>query len=270
MTKKNILLTGIPRSGTSLLLSLLNKEQHLCFSEPPWLKNLKIASDNAKELTINLKHKIETLRKDIKQNQAIEMVFKKNTSQIPDNYFSRENSGIKNTRETRSVVLPKDQANAAFIIKANALFTANIEALNASNEWSLIAIIRNPVAVLMSWRSVNIASSKGRVKTVEKYSEELQFIGRQEPLLKRQVLLLNWYFKQFQKLDAKQVIYYEQLIKDPQKQIFKSFDTELSENIKLHSKNQRPEYNQNEREVILESIEKYGSYIKEFYPDYSV
>ncbi len=265
---ENILLTGIPRSGTSLIVSLLSEPGHLCFSEPPWLKALRINSDNGAELSENLLNQINRLRAQIKQGTPIEMVFKKNSQQLPDNYFHRDNKKISNVRETKAVKLPENRMNDVFVIKANALFTANLAALCQQKNWQLTAIIRDPLSVIMSWRSVNIASSKGRLPKLEKYAESLRYIGLQTPLIKRQVLLIDWYFKQYLKIDPKQIIKYEDLVEAPEKCIHKALNINLVQHHQLQSKNDRPEYNTSEKSLILKTLKEHGHYYKHFYPEY--
>lgn len=263
----NILITGIPRSGTSLLTSLLSDDQSICFSEPPWLKTLKESSDDGQSLLENLTLKIQDLRYKIKQGIPIEMIYKTGTTKLPDNYFQHQKSSINNLRETKQVLFPKGCSNNKFIIKANALFTANLTTLSKSNNWKICALVRDPVATLMSWRSLNIASSKGRVRSVEKYSPELKFIGTVTPLLKRQVLLLDWYFKQFDTLIPEKVIKYEALVKDPSLTILSKLGEQISSPLKLKSQNNNNNYNQNEKHIILSAIHKYSKHLKKFYPN---
>jgi hypothetical protein len=261
----SILLTGIPRSGTSLLTSMLSSNVCLCFSEPPWLKNLKEQSENGVQLSDNLALQIASLRSRIKNKQPIEIVFKKNSSDLPDNYFKRNHQKTnKNQREIRAVILPRSSATNLFIIKANALFTANLDGLLNGN-WPIIAIIRDPVSVIMSWRSVKIASSKGRLPNLEKYSSDLVDIGKEKSLLKRQVLLIDWYFKQFSKNSKVCLIKYEDLVESPTKVVFDATGLEISGNYSLKSKNNRPEYNHQEKIKIIESLKKYGKHYLSYY-----
>ncbi|GAA4825197.1 hypothetical protein GCM10011365_05500 [Marinicella pacifica] len=229
------------------------------------MKELKEQSDNAVQLSDNLALKISNLRSKIKNKQPIEIVFKKNSSELPDNYFKRINKKTqKNQREIRAVKLPQSSANNLFIIKANALFTANLGGLLNGN-WPIIAVIRDPVSVIMSWRSVKIASSKGRLPNLEKYSIDLADIGKQKPLLKRQVLLIDWYFKQFSKKSKVSIIRYEDLVENPKKIVFDSTGLEISGNYSLNSKNNRPEYNHKEKIQITEYLHKYGKHYLSYY-----
>lgn len=266
---KNFLVTGIPRSGTSLFLSLIDGGQRLCFSEPPWLKDIRESSPNGNALAKNLKIKIEELRSKIANNLPIEMVYKNNTNNVPDNYFSRDKDVINKTREIKKVQFHSKYSEYAFIIKANALFTANMKELLAQDYWNIIPIVRDPLAVIMSWRSVKIASSSGRVKVVEKYSDDLKAIGNQKPLLKRQVLLLDWYFEQFKIFKKSEIIFYEDLIKNPQAQVFKYFDTVIANKLNLSSKNNNQFYDRSEKTKITQALGHYGKFLKEYYPKYN-
>ncbi|MFK8012614.1 MAG: sulfotransferase domain-containing protein [Marinicellaceae bacterium] len=265
----NYLITGIPRSGTSLFLNLVDNGNRLCFSEPPWLKNLREKSNDGNQLAFYLKEKIQTLRDDIHNNKSIEIVFKINSKKVPDNYFSRNANNTTKTRKIKPVILDNKYSHYDFIIKANALFTANIKQLLNDKAWKIIPIVRDPLAVIMSWRSVKIASSQGRVKVNEKFSKDLIKIGQQKPLLKRQVLLLDWYFQQFEIFDKSNVVFYEDLISDPISQIIKHLKCELPTKINLTSKNNNKHYNLSEKEKILSAIKAYGKSLKLYYPEYN-
>ena len=268
-TTYNHLITGVPRSGTSLLLSLLQSDHRLCFSEPPWLRSLRESSNTGSELAINLKSQIAGLRQSIKKGEAIEMVVKKDSREVPDNYFPRSQQQRKKQKNTAAVVYPEHMATADFFIKANAVFTANLQPLLASVQWQVTAVIRDPLSVLMSWRSVNIASSKGRVKSVEKYSQHLREIGQTEPLLKRQVLLLDWYFQQYANLEETQVIRYESLVANPEQEIKRTMQQQVQLKKELKSHNKSSMYDEADADMLASQIKKYATVLKDFYPAYS-
>ncbi len=77
-----------------------------------------------------------------------------------------------------------------------------------------IAVIRHPLYVLMSWRSLNIPISHGKIKIGELYSKRLQEIVTEPDLLKRQVLILDWFFQQYAKTGL-DLLSYESLVSDP-------------------------------------------------------
>jgi hypothetical protein len=265
----NLLITGLPRSGTSLLLSLLASGGSLCFSEPPWLKTLRENSENGQQLVDLLEQQISQLRERIANGKAIDMVFKQGTDQPPDNYFDGNHKLRRSTREIRPVLLPTNSSRDRFIIKANALFTANLTQLAAHEHWRIKAIVRDPLAVIMSWRSVNIASSHARLKKLEKYDFRLQQISQQEPLLKRQVLLLDWYFSQFNQLPSNDLIYYESLVQSPAHTLQQQLGQNITTATNLVSKNHNQQYDHSEQQKITAALQEYGDALKQHYPAYA-
>jgi len=262
--------TGIPRSGTSLILSLLNSDENMmCFSEPPWIKLIRNNADNGDQLSQLLRHKISELRRDILESHSIEMVYQKNKNTPPDNYFKREVGGIKKTRNTEWVTFDSSKANNHFVIKANAVFTAVLPSLIKAGMWQIVPVIRDPLYVLMSWNSVPIASSKGRVAVVEKFSNDLKLIAQQKPLLKRQVLLLDWYFKQYEIFESDDVLYYENLISNPLVEIKKFFPEAEIHLSKLKSKNTKSRYANETEQIYKDALLQYGQELKKYYPQYA-
>jgi len=263
------IVTGIPRSGTSLVLSLLESNKNvLCFSEPPWIKSIRDASDSGTQLIKSLKQKLVSLRNDIAQGNSIEMVYQEGRNNSPDNYFKRESGTIKKNRKNHRVILDKHHSKSCFVIKANAIFTATLDDFIRDN-WHIVPVVRDPLFVLMSWNTVPIASSKGKVKVVEKFSKTLKEIGQQTPLIKRQVLLLDWYFKQYERFGKEHVLYYEDLIKNPDYEINKFFPNKQSKINILTSKNTNNRYTNEPVDFYKKALKKYGNSLNNFYSGYN-
>ncbi|WP_395373951.1 sulfotransferase [Marinicella sp. W31] len=270
--QKNCLITGLPRGGTSLFISLLAEASgHVCLSEPLWLKEMRDQANNKAQFVTSLQQQFETIRHDIRTGQAIDVVVKKGTQALPDNYFKKTDSGIKRKshRINEPVLFAPELADKKIYVKANPVFAVCLEELIQFQAFDIMVVVRHPLAALMSWRTLNIPSSRGRIRVLEKFSESLQHIGQHTDRLQRQVLLMDWYFQQYSQIPKNNIVYYEDLVSDPVSTLGRFVQTKTWPSWQLESQNANPAYQLSERQKIVQAIEKYGKYYQRFYPDLS-
>lgn len=267
----NTLITGIPRSGTTLLTSLL--AQHgdgVVFSEPEWLKDLRQQAPEPKGFVKALKTQLEKLRTDIQQSQPILLKQSKITQGLPSNYYLRDAQGnITSDKQEVSVVLPAALAAAPFIIKANAQFTACLETLCQNTDWHIIAVVRNPVAAILSWRSLDIPVSHGRMKIADQYADDFTAFTQHDDLLVRQVLITEWFFKQYQRFqDQVTLIRYEDLIERPAQVLQTAYPAgDYTEVQPLQSHNRNRHYPLDQQQAIEQCLMNHGHHFRHCYPD---
>ena len=98
------------------------------------------------------------------------------------------------------------------VIKHNALFSALLEELVGAFE--VYAVIRNPLAVLVSWQTVDLPVYSGHIPMGEMFDAELtSLLATKASTLDRQLVLLSWFFKRYDELiDLSHIIRYEELI----------------------------------------------------------
>ncbi|GBL04166.1 hypothetical protein [Glaciecola sp. KUL10] len=116
-------------------------------------------------------------------------------------------------------------------VKQNALFTANLTSLN--EHYAVTCIVRNPVDVFMSWWSINLPVSKGRLPAAEKFDSDLAKTLEKNGVFWRQMRIYEWFCHQF-KHSKSPVIKYEDIISSGGKCLFDA--CELNE-AKLESLN---------------------------------
>jgi hypothetical protein len=265
------IVTGVPRGGTSLFLSLVDKHTNaLCFSEPEWLKEVRETSHTCSQFTEGLGKKISTLRRRIRKGQAVSIELNNKGAGLPDNYYVRNAQGkvINKNKKTFLITLPKDKASAVFFIKSNTQMTACLTNLTSSLVRKPICIIRNPLATLLSWRSLNIPVSKGKLAIAFKYDKDSQPIQTIENLLVRQVKILDWFFKRFRLLrNDIHLLRYEDLITSPNQELLKVPGITLVKRDfeRLENLNSNPHYNLNESEAVAHALIKNGTDWKFFY-----
>ena len=216
MNKRNILLTGIQRSGTTLVCHLLNKVQNtIALHEPlPVVKMARKMAvvDFLAEVDGFFRQSRQTLlSKGVAQSRGVQ-------GRVPDNPFSESYSNETGLRrcmagDTEDIVFHKDiRADMFLIVKHTAAFTALIGSLVKS--FSVYAIIRNPLSVLLSWQTCDMQVNRGRMPAAEMLSEKFRdMILSEGDRLTRQIKIIHWFFQSYQEyLPQDQILRYEQII----------------------------------------------------------
>lgn len=73
-------------------------------------------------------------------------------------------------------------------------------------------MVRNPLAILVSWNSLNVEFRKGRSSPVEAFAPDLSAeLDAIPDMLDRQIRLLCWMFEKIRMLPPSQIIRYEDL-----------------------------------------------------------
>lgn len=268
---KNNLITGIPRSGTSLISSLIaNNTQSVVFSEPNWLKAVRDKSDDCSQFVNNFITKIINLKHDILNGHPIRLKYDKKNLSIPSNYYQRNEHGelIVDKNEV-DVVFDTSFANRPFFIKANAQFTSCIKSLIKSNQFNIYCIVRNPISCIMSWRSLNIPVSHGKMKVAEKYSSSFHHkINGAKSLLDKQSAIIDWYFEVYSNFsDHVSIIRYEDLIVDTGTVLNKILKSNPKHIPQLKSNNHSSNYQLDEVKSIQNALKKTEGYYKKFYSE---
>lgn len=269
--QNNYLVTGIPRSGSTLLMQLINQSyQNIVLSEPSWIKQLRIESkDQPVHLVSMIQKQFHLIRNQIYSGESIEVLVDNRTGKVPQNFFIRKNNDpkqIKNIKSFIGVQFPSDYFNKDLFVKNNTLFTSILKDVCLLTPFKVIIIIRDPIAVLKSWRSLNIPVSKGKLKIAELYSKEILEVSKLEPLLKRQIKLLDWFYKQYYLFRAHcHIVKYEDLIKNPVKEIQSISSQNIKLDLKLHSQNKSVHYNHNETTKLKLALNQHGKYYTYFY-----
>lgn len=203
----DILLTGIPRSGTTLACRLLSEVQDVvALNEPMWpdqfttrLESIQAILETCNKLRASL------LTKGIG-------IARTTSGNITDNAYSETKDGRKRVVERGPIRFDK-KLNPDFklILKHNAEFTLLLPELKESFE--VFAIIRNPLALLGSWASVNVPVSRGKVaKSAKLLPEFHQQIEEIDGLLAKQLFIMDWYFSQYEDFPEDHIIKYEDII----------------------------------------------------------
>ena len=207
----NLLVTGIPRAGTTLLVHLLNQAENvLALHEPIAPEMFQKCVDSAQAVDI-VTRAVDDLRRSALDHGVV--VTKQAAGQVPANPVAPSVEGALRQEQVTLAEIPVGRplsADFRLIVKHNALFTALLSQLT---HFEIFAVVRNPLAVLLSWDSVNLPVNQGRIPMGERFDTALhQHLNATEDNLDRQLILLKWFFDHYRALPAERVIRYEEVV----------------------------------------------------------
>lgn len=204
---RDILLTGLPRSGTTLACRLLGECPGVIALNEPLAADLFQDRDSALTAVGN---SFRSIRASLQYRG--EAPARTRDGLITDNAFSE--SGTARERVVRRTTVrfdPKPAPGFTLIFKHNAEFTLLFPEL--LDRYPCHAVIRNPLAVLASWASVDIAASRGRVSKADRLLPELHRTLEDLPtLLDKQLHILGWYLERFRLLPPGHLLRYEDIV----------------------------------------------------------
>jgi hypothetical protein len=237
---RNVLITGLPRSGTTLLCSLLNKlPDTVALHEPMNVWDFPKCPDASAVADVIEAFCAET-RKSLHERGVA--MSKHVAGRVPDNVASdevgRSGSRIRHTEHGPVKIDKPLSPDFELAIKHPVAFTALLGTL--SQRFECYAIIRNPLSTLASWNSLewlNVRS--GHVPIGEKLDPELrQHLAGEPDRFERQLCILEWFYKKFQELlPAKALVKYEDLVASRGRELAKFFPAAATLDENLSSKN---------------------------------
>lgn len=214
MTASATLITGLPRSGTTLTVALLNAQPNaIALAEP--LPIGKMSDDPGKFADEIEDFAVETRRSAL----AGGPVHTKTVGgKLSGNFVTAkdQSGGLRKSDAERTAMDVGKQLSPDFhlYIKHPAAFTALAAPL--SRRFDFFACIRSPLSVLASWQTVDMAINRGRVPMAERFRPDLKFALDAIPdALTRQVFLMATFLRAYADLPATHVLRFEDLMRDP-------------------------------------------------------
>jgi hypothetical protein len=265
---RNVLITGTPRSGTTLLCSLLNKlPDTVALHEPMNVWEFPNCRDEAAIADV-----IETFCTDTRKSLLEKGVAmsKHVGGLIPDNVaadqVNRTGTRLRHT-EHGPVKIDKPLSNDfSLAIKHPVAFTALLETL--SKRFECVAIVRNPLSMLASWNSLAWLNVKnGHAPIGEKLDAQLQQeLADEADVFERQIHILEWFYKRFRRfLPDNGILKYEDLIKSQGRDLSSFFPGAAELNESLVSKNVNKFYDKALMQQLGEKLLKRNGVIWDFY-----
>jgi hypothetical protein len=245
--QNNIVLTGLPRSGTTLTCHLLNGQPNVVALHEPMdvnkLGRLKSAADRVRMVS---KFFDDQRRSLLTKSVATSKVI---NGKVPDNPIGAEKTrdGYRRSAVTgRKMQLDKPLTSDFLLaIKHPSAFTAMLVEL--TGEFSCYAVIRNPLSVLSSWNSVEFPVATGHAPAAEQIDRGLaRMLAGIRDVHQRQIALLSWFFGQYREhIGADRVLRYEEIVASNGRAVEKISGSRgvVSGGMKLESKNNNKLYN---------------------------
>jgi hypothetical protein len=210
----NVLVTGTPRSGTTLTCHLLNKlPDTIALHEPMRAKKFAELKDH-EDICWSIKRFCDEQRMSIHTRKRA--ISKNVAGVVPDNPVGegRSEVGLRQRLVSKGEIVIDKELSQDFmlVIKHNSAFTAALEGL--VKRFPVYAVIRNPLATLASWSSVSFGVQNGHVPAAERLDPNLKAkLATIDDGLDRQIYLLSWFHRQFHNyLPEQSIIRYESVI----------------------------------------------------------
>lgn len=258
--QRSIAVTGIPRGGTTLLGSLIScLENAYCISEPMAIEEQLHLSDTPEDFLARTQAFFEAQRNAIITTGKVLNRVGKDGRPIT-NYFRRiDNKSMVNEYvETEDVVAVRDE-KFILAVKHNAHFLSILPLLCNTQEISVIGIVRHPIPTIMSWRSLDLPISNGRLPSGEKYWPELFAIANSGgDLLLKQVMIYELIATRLLAYrERMHLLCYESLINDPG-QLSGLLSQQFKDSTAYQSKNRNIEYNWEEVRKISAALKAHA------------
>jgi Sulfotransferase family len=234
---RNVLITGTPRSGTTLVCSLLNKVPDVVALHEP-MNVFEFVGRKGDEVAKIIQEFCAESRKSLHENKFA--ISKHVGGKVRDNSATADRSG-KRTRQTEHGRIKIDKPlsqDFTLAIKHPAAFTALLEPL--SEQFECCAIVRNPLATLGSWNSLDWFPLKdGKLPVGEKLDLDLaRELAKLSDKIDRQIHVLEWFHGRFRRfLQENAILKYEDVIGSRARELAKIVATAEQLNEDLSSKN---------------------------------
>lgn len=261
LSAPDIVLTGIPRGGTTLACHLLGEAvDTLALFEPMPVLELSVAHDVA--LTQVVRFFGQVRHRALTEGRVPS---KHRDGRVPDNPFGERDdaAGVRPWLADLGDIEVGKPLSSSFrlVIKHNSAFVAMLPAL--ATRFPVIGVVRNPLAVLASWRSVDLSVSRGCLPAGEHLDPALAAaLAAQPDLLRRQVLLLDWFFERLLRWVAPaRLVRYEDTIAGGGAALLQAAGVPVAEGsaMSLRSRNLNPEYDAGEVAKLLSALHAHGS-----------
>lgn len=257
--QQQVILTGLPRSGTTLTCHLLNKLSDCVALHEPLVPLDLIAYKRDDLISVIADYFTAQCLQILQTGTAVSKSF---GGQVPDNPMAGvdPNTGKRiRVLDGRLVQTNKKLSNDFYLaIKQPAFFTAILKDLVASGLFNCFAVVRNPLSVLLSWNSVDMPVSQGRVPAAEAFAPELkQYLDHIPDVYDRQIFLLDWFFQQYiNYLPSEHILFYEETIRTKGRALEVINPTAAGLEEGLSSKNNNNLYDSELKDILLDKLLK--------------
>ena len=261
------LLSGVPRSGTSLCCRLAGALPDTVALSEPIRRKAFGGMDTPHSACARIGDFAEQARARILDERRAPSI--QVEGRLDDNRtVSRHtDAGLRRLRaEWGEIAIDKPlSAGFTLLIKHNALFAALLPRLTES--FACLALVRNPLSVLASWQTVDLPVHRGRIPAGEELDPDLHRALEQEPVvLRRQLVVLDWFFARFcTHLDPENVIRYEDVVETGGAALFRRLGHAGARPAELSNRNDSALYDEVMVDTLLRALLDAGGHWTRFY-----
>ena len=262
------LLSGIPRSGTSLCCRLAGDlPDTVALSEPLNGEEHREPSRDPRSAPAYIGRFVEHARERLLSDlRAPTMLVE---GRLDDQMVAPEpaEAGLRqpHARWGEMVIEKRLSARFTLVVKHNALFTALLPRL--ASTFPCLGLVRNPLAALASWQTVNLPIHRGRIPEGEALDPDLHRTLEREPdVLRRQILVLNWFMARFRDhLPPGNAIRYEDLVESGGRVLFRRLGHAHVPPVILGNRNDNSVYDRDTIDTLLDALLSAGGDWTHFY-----
>ena len=265
---RNWLLTGIPRAGTSLCCRLAGQLSNTVALSEPIKGNIFADTEDPAVACMRISRFMAQTRQRILAEGRAESVHVQ--GHLDDNMVAATalDAGLRRQRTQHGDIRIDKPLTPDFtlLVKHNALFAALLPRLTP--RFACIGVVRNPVAALASWQTVNLPVHQGRVPVGERFAPDLgAALADQSDVLQRQIIVLNWFFRQYERhLPPPRIVRYEDVATTSGAALYRALGNQSSEQPGeiLASRNANAAYGGN-AEHLLTALQRDDGAWRRFY-----
>jgi hypothetical protein len=215
---KNLIVTGVPRAGTSLASALLDGlVDAVSINEPKW-QHLWSREENERSRYVErIAADFVRVRATLLAGGCVPVRVQPGGDAIT-NFFDDSPEGRKRlVIENAPMARPGLTSDFLLAMKHNAHYSCVLPELARLEGFAVLAIVRDPRAILASWRSLDLPVSRGRIPAAEPFWPEVRAARvSTDKLLTVQARLVELFFARFLALDKRiTIVKLEDVIADP-------------------------------------------------------
>ena len=214
---RHMLITGLPRAGTTLLTALVDGlEDCVALSEPEEVVDLARATRDAASLSQAILGFHRRTAGQLLAGDCVMDIRSSDGSPVTD-YVQRDSAAISVEKPRNTLARSELPSDFLLATKHNSLYTALLEPLLALDVFRMLAVVREPLDLLRSWLDVPFPIARGRLPGAERYWPELAEVAQSaRPVRVRQAMIMELIVQRFLfNSDRIALLRYEDLVADP-------------------------------------------------------